>query len=58
MWYLITGILFLWLVYDLINGHVWSYYKIKRVEEPIKYWFFMIVWTMIALLSLFMTVYN
>lgn len=54
MWYIASILLILWVIYDFITGEVWSYYKIKKSEEPLKYWFFMFIWTVMSTASLYL----
>ncbi|MCH4887083.1 hypothetical protein EZV73_05855 [Acidaminobacter sp. JC074] len=56
MWFIISIVLVLWVLYDLIKGEVWSYYKIYRSSEPGKYWFYMLIWSLIAGASLYMSI--
>lgn len=58
MWQVLSILLIIWVIYDLFTGEVWSYYRIKRSEEPGKYWFFMLVWAVVALGSAMVSFYS
>ncbi len=58
MWLVISVLLVLWVVYDIITGEVWSYYKISRKEEPGKYWLFIFTWSVIAATSLYASYFS
>lgn len=46
-----------WVVYDLFVGKVWSYREIRRDQEPGMYWFFTMVWALIAGSTLYAGLY-
>jgi hypothetical protein len=51
---LIVGIaLMVWVIYDLVVGVTWSYREIWRKYEPGQYWFFTIVWAVIAVVTIY-----
>lgn len=49
MWFVISIVLIIWVLYDLVKGEVYGYYKIYRDEEPLKYWVYMLIWTAVAI---------
>lgn len=54
MFWLIIGIvLFLWVVYDLISGKVWSFTRIiYRSDEPGSYWFVLLIYFALAIMCI------
>ncbi len=57
MWFIISILLIIWVVYDLFKGEVWVFSKISRIEEPVKYWLAMILWSAVACTSLYLSYY-
>lgn len=47
--FIVSTIIFLWVVYDLIVGSVWSYRKIYREYEPGMYWMVLAMWFMVSM---------
>ena len=40
--------LILWLVFDLIRGRAYIWQAYERAEEPLMYWFTMLIWGLVA----------
>ncbi|MEC7289225.1 MAG: hypothetical protein VXW22_03930 [Pseudomonadota bacterium] len=53
VWQWIGAGLTLWVVWDLITGHVYSYRSVYRAEEPGYYWVMVVVWAAVAAWCLF-----
>lgn len=50
--FIVSILIFLWVVYDLIVGSVWSYRKIYRKYEPGMYWTILAMWFFISVFYL------
>ena len=53
VWQWIGVALSLWVAWDLVTGHVYSYRSVRRRDEPVYYWAMMLIWSAVAIWCLF-----
>lgn len=53
MLFIISVMLLIWVIYDLVKGEVWGFYKVYRKGEPLKYWLLVALWFVVAIYCLY-----